>query len=87
MKALFEVRGDFEEREAVKDATGFYICEGIYVLSDGRQGYVTEVVDENGCGMGKIKVRVVREGINFLKEHYVTDFEPARNWYRAYSDG
>ena len=88
------VRDHFEERESVKDSSGFWICEGMYVLSSlvnsnspRRQGWITEVIDENN-GLGKIKVKVVREGEKFLDEQsfYITDFEQGVNWCKALDD-
>ena len=89
------VDGDFEDRESVKDYFGRWICEGMYVNevsfipnSQQRQGWVTEVIDEND-GSGKIKVKVVRKSGEFLDEqsYYVTEFEQGNNWCKALTDG
>ena len=89
---LMEVQIDnweYEYREHVKDANGHWICPGMYVLSDGRQGWVTEAVDEDEDGEGEIKVKICFDKRRYLKaeEVYTTDFEPAKNWYRALFDG
>lgn len=84
------VKGEFENRESVKDHFGTWICEGMYVnesvdfSKSRRQGWVTEVIDENK-GFGKIKVRIVRESGKFLDEDssYVTEFELSTNWCKA----
>lgn len=89
------VRENFEDRESVKDYFGTWICEGMYVNeitfipnSQCRQGWVTEVIDEND-GLGKIKVKIVRKEGIFLDEQdfYVTEFEPSNNWCKALVDG
>ncbi len=89
------VDGDFEDRESVKDYFGSWICEGMYVNevscipnSQQRQGWVTEVIDEND-GLGKIKVQVVWKAGEFLDEQssYVTEFEQGNNWCKALVDG
>lgn len=77
----------FEEREAVKEAVGHFICKGMYVLNnDGRMGTVSEVIND-GDDEGRIKVIVDFDNCNYLKKTYITDFEPARNWHRALFDG
>ena len=86
--------GDFRDRESVKDHFGFWICEGMYVNevncipNSQRQGWVTEVIDENS-GLGTIKVQVVRKAGELLDEQrsYVTEFEQANNWCKALVDG
>lgn len=79
----------------VKDYFGTWIGEGMYVNeistapnSQQRQGWVTEVVEEND-GLGKIKVKIVRKGWRFLDEEsfYVTEFEQSTNWCKALVDG
>ncbi len=87
------VNGDFEDREFVKDHFGMWICEGMYVVEalhipQRRQGWVTEVIDEND-GVGKIKVQVVRKAGEILDEQffYVTEPEPGNNWCKALVDG
>lgn len=93
LKPVF-VGGDFEDRESVKDCNGNWICEGMYVnevgcaLKSQRQGWVTEVIDEND-GLGKIKVQIVRYAGEFLDEQssHQTDFEPSTNWCKALVDG
>lgn len=86
---------EIEDREAVKDHYGAWICEGMYVNevscftdSQQRQGWVTEAVDEKD-GQGKIKVKVVRVDGEFLdeKDFYETDFEPGSNWCKALVSG
>lgn len=76
-------------REHVKEASGHWICPGMYVLTNGRQGWVVEAIDEDNDGEGMIKVRICFENRQYLKEGelYTTDFEPARNWHRALFDG
>lgn len=90
MQKLVLVNGDLEGREAVKDHYGQWICEGMYVNEIGtfRQGFVTEVIDNNN-GLGKVKVRVVREKKKELdeKESYVTEFVPSTNWCKTLVDG
>ena len=89
------VNGDFEDRESVKDHFGFWICEGMYVIevnctpNSQRQGYVTEVIDENDDGLGSIKVQVIRKAGMFLDEQcsYVTEYEKGNNWCKALVDG
>lgn len=80
----------FEDREHVKDHYGFWITKEMYVISrqDLRQGYVTEVIDENN-GLGKIKVQIVWQEGDCLTEDssYVTEFEPSTNWCKALVDG
>lgn len=88
------VNGNFEGRESVLDRFESWICEGMYVNEvdcypkPQRQGWVTEVIDENN-GLGKIKVKIVRKGDDFLDEQssYVTDFEPSTHWCKALTDG
>lgn len=89
------VNGDFEDRESVKDYFGRWICKGMYVIeascipnSQQRQGWITEVIDEND-GFGKIKVQVVQEKRKLLGEEvsYVTEFEQGNNWCKALSEG
>jgi len=72
---------------------GMWICEGMYVVEaldipQRRQGWVTEVIDEND-GVGKIKVQVVRKAGEILDEQffYVTEPEPGNNWCKALVDG
>lgn len=94
MLHLVLVNGEFENRESVKDNFGYWICEGMYVNEVGyfsksrRQGWVTEVIDEND-GLGKIKIQIVKESGRFLDESssYVTDFEPATNWCKSLIEG
>ncbi|MCI9177471.1 MAG: hypothetical protein HFJ28_02590 [Clostridia bacterium] len=87
------VEGDFKNKESVKDYFGFWICEGMYVNevncvpSLQRQGWITEVIDE-GNGIGKIKVQVVRNAGEFLDEQsfFVTEFEQGSGWCKALVD-
>lgn len=81
---------EYEYREHVKDANGNWICPGMYVLADGRQGWVTEAVDEDEDGEGEIKVQICYENRRYkekIEDLYITNFEPARNWHRALVDG
>ncbi len=80
---------EFEYRDAVKEASGRYICKGMYVINnDGRMGNVYEVIEDGEEeGEGRIKVIVDRKRANFLKKAYITDFEPAREWHKALFDG
>lgn len=77
---------EWVSRESVKDCYGQWICDGVYVVEalGCRQGWVTEVVDNNN-GYGEIKVRVVRHGDVCLDERtsYVTDFQLGTNWCKA----
>lgn len=84
------VGGEFEIRKSVKGRYGQWICEGMYVneVNTFRQGYVTEVIDNNN-GFGEIKVKVVRVKNQFLdeKSSYITGFEPSTNWCKALTEG
>ena len=76
----------FEYREHVEDRDGRMICKGMYVISANskRQGWVVDVEDSSGEGIGNIKVRIVREKDKNVD--YITEFEPGTNWYRARTD-
>lgn len=85
---------DFSQRVTVKDYFGFWISVGMYVNEVNcmqnlrRQGWITEVVDENS-EVGRIKVKIVREAGKDLDEKlsYVTDLEPSTNWCKALTEG
>lgn len=85
------VDGNEECREHVKDKYGFMICQGMYVVSslDCRKGWVSNVIDESGTGIGKIQVTVVYDSTTSIDKFtsYVTEFEPASNWCKALVDG
>lgn len=89
------VDNDFETKESVKDKYGIWICKGMYVIenlfapnSQQRQGWITEVIDEEN-GLGKIRVQIVKKSGNFLDEnsYYITELEPSINWCKALVNG
>lgn len=78
-----------ENKELIKDYYGALISEGMYVneINLKRQGWITEVSNEDG--IGKVKIKVVQKMGKFLdnKSSYITDFEPSTNWCKALVDG